>query len=305
MTERVTRELGAVSASPGGLLAIPTDDSTHENRRLSTSSNVTIVENRVDDPEFKPVARRQTFKISRKLSLWEWFTGIFDREALIKKIEKTIEVVHAQGPRDRMIPDSEYIVDVLVSPKINSTKYQSARCLLDTGCLKGNLVTRELVTRLGYVESDFQQATSYESHDAKTLTGEPLHIEAAILLSWHHKSNPDIRDLKLKLADLEAVVENYVHFLDMEKKKHAAKQNKKEIARIESKLPKKRHEIIIKGYELDVKKAEKDGKHAAAQKFKALARKEQEDWEEKYHPKKATTPASSTTDATEEAAKTP
>jgi hypothetical protein len=56
--------------------------------------------------------------------------------------------------------------------------------------LKGNLVTRELVARLGYAESDFQQATPYESHDAKTLTGEPLHIEAAIFLSWHHKSSP-------------------------------------------------------------------------------------------------------------------
>jgi hypothetical protein len=91
-----------------------------------------------------------------------------------------------------MIPESEHIISVLVSPKVDSTKYQQARCLLDTGCLKGNLVTRELVERLGYTESDFQQPTPCESNGAQTLTGEPFNIEAVVFLSWHHSSSPKI-----------------------------------------------------------------------------------------------------------------
>lgn len=89
----------------------------------------------------------------------------------------------------QVLRESEFIVDVLVSPKINSTRHHNVRCLLDTGCLRGNLVTRELVESLGYAELDFQQLTPYEARGAQTLTGEPLSVEGAVFLSWHHGSS--------------------------------------------------------------------------------------------------------------------
>lgn len=76
-----------------------------------------------------------------------------------------------------------------MSPKVDSTKYENVRCLLDTGCFSGNLVTRQLVESLGYIEADLQQPTPFESKGV-TLTGEPFNIEGVIFLSWHHGSSP-------------------------------------------------------------------------------------------------------------------
>ena len=100
-----------------------------------------------------------------------------------------------------MLAGSEFIVTVLVSPRDDGTNYESTRCLLDTGCLSGNLVTRDLVERLGYVESDFEPPTPYESQEGQTLTGERFPIEAAVFLSWHHKSSPVIyRDMRFLIV---------------------------------------------------------------------------------------------------------
>jgi hypothetical protein len=109
-----------------------------------------------------------------------------------------------------MYPQSDFIVNVFVSPKTNSTQYEKARCLLDTGCFSGNLVTRHLVESLGYLEDDLQQPTPLESKGGQTLTGEPFHIEGVIFLSWHHGSSPIIyrkmRFLVVSSAQFEMII---------------------------------------------------------------------------------------------------
>lgn len=85
--------------------------------------------------------------------------------------------------------ESPWIVDVHVSPKINSMEYQKTLCLLDTGCSHGNIVSKEFVDILGFTETDFQELTELERQGGVTVAGEPFPIDAAIFLSWHHNTS--------------------------------------------------------------------------------------------------------------------
>ncbi|KAF1924859.1 uncharacterized protein M421DRAFT_272224 [Didymella exigua CBS 183.55] len=63
---------------------------------------------------------------------------------------------------------------------------------------------------MGYVTSDFQTPTPYESEGARTLTGEPFAVEAAIYLSWHHSSSPitfrQMRFLIISNSEFEMII---------------------------------------------------------------------------------------------------
>lgn len=91
-----------------------------------------------------------------------------------------------------MYPDkrSPFDIDIYVAPKVNSTEDHKTRCLLDTGCLPGNIVSQELVDSLGYVPEDYEPLCYVEKEGAQTATGERLVFDAAILLSWHHNMSP-------------------------------------------------------------------------------------------------------------------
>lgn len=85
--------------------------------------------------------------------------------------------------------ESPFSKTVQVSPRINSTEYVKARCLFDTGCYQGNIVSRSLVERLGYTESDFEPLGIREAHGGQTVTGEQVAVEAVVRLSWHHNTS--------------------------------------------------------------------------------------------------------------------
>lgn len=85
---------------------------------------------------------------------------------------------------------SPFIVDVHVSPKVNSRDHHTTRCLLDTGCLQGNIVSEHLVESLGFTPSDYEPLSSMEKQGGQTMTGEACPVDGAILLSWHHNSSP-------------------------------------------------------------------------------------------------------------------
>ena len=86
--------------------------------------------------------------------------------------------------------ESPFFKTVKVSPRTNSTQYIAARCLFDTGCYQGNIVSRSLVERLGYSEADFEPLSVREAAGGQTVTGEPVAVDAVIRLSWHHNTSP-------------------------------------------------------------------------------------------------------------------
>ena len=86
--------------------------------------------------------------------------------------------------------ESPFFKTVKVSPRTNSTQYIAARCLFDTGCYQGNIVSHSLVERLGYSEADFEPLSIREAAGGQTVTGEPVAVDAVIRLSWHHNTSP-------------------------------------------------------------------------------------------------------------------
>ncbi|KAH6615384.1 hypothetical protein C7974DRAFT_65081 [Boeremia exigua] len=137
------------------------------------------------------VQRQQTFKIGRSVSLMDRVKGVFFPSTLMAKIENSIEVVKSDVPNDEMFhrQPSPWIVDVHVSRKANSRDHHKTLCLLDTGCLHGNIVSKELVETLGFTETDYQELSELERQGGVTMSGEPFLVEAAIFLSWHHNSS--------------------------------------------------------------------------------------------------------------------
>jgi hypothetical protein len=207
-----------VSTSPDGLLAAPSEypfnNSRHRSTSLapslrSTKSNVTIVEDKENRTSVAKtqVLRQQTFKIQRKFDLIDRIKALWDPKGLIRKMETSIECVppnaldedvsaHVLFPfaaNDVQMlnqTESPFIVDVHVSPKLDSTKYHKLRCLLDTGCLQGNIVSQEIVDSLGFTKADYEPLSWKEKQGGQSVTGELLTVDAAILLSWHHNTSP-------------------------------------------------------------------------------------------------------------------
>lgn len=94
----------AVSTSPDGLLAAPSEypfnNSRHRSTSLapsfrSTKSNVTIVEDKENStPVSKAqVFRQQTYKIQRRFSMIDRIKGLWDPKGLVRKMERSIEFV--------------------------------------------------------------------------------------------------------------------------------------------------------------------------------------------------------------------
>lgn len=79
--------------------------------------------------------------------------------------------------------------DVWVSPKHNSSDYHKALCLLDTGCFQTNIVSKQLIEKLGYTEADYEPLGETESSGSTTLSGELITFDGVIRLSWHHNTS--------------------------------------------------------------------------------------------------------------------
>lgn len=156
--------------------------------------------------EKKPLPRQQTFKIRRNFSFWDWCKGLCDREGIMREIRDSIEVIHADDSDEtvsisRVVAshlltnqmfdhkESPFLKTVQISPRTNSFEYVNARCLFDTGCYQGNIVSKSLVERLGYTESDFEPLSAREAHGGQTVTGEQVAVEAVVRLSWHHNTS--------------------------------------------------------------------------------------------------------------------
>lgn len=82
-------------------------------------------------------------------------------------------------------------VHALSSPKAGlAEEHQEARCTFDTGCLQGNIISKEFALKLGYTEADFKPLKSRERNGGTSATGHAHMPEGALYITWYHNSSP-------------------------------------------------------------------------------------------------------------------
>ena len=66
------------------------------------------------------------------------------------------------------------------------------RCLFDTGCAQGNIVSVEFAERLGFTPEDFKQLRAEERFGGISATGHKVEPLGVIKLTWYHKRSVKI-----------------------------------------------------------------------------------------------------------------
>lgn len=94
--------------------------------------------------------------------------------------------------------------------KRNSSEYISARCVLDTGCVQGNIISADLAHRLGFTDIDFQPLTPREEEGGMVATGEVHKVMGTIRVSWFSSTSPKVfntmRFLVSETANVDLVI---------------------------------------------------------------------------------------------------
>lgn len=81
-----------------------------------------------------------------------------------------------------------YALIVSVYPREGNER-TSARCVLDTGCSQGNIISSKLARRLGYNNSNYQPLTSREENGGTVATGHTHKVLGSIRVSWFHETS--------------------------------------------------------------------------------------------------------------------
>lgn len=101
-----------------------------------------------------------------------------------------------------------YIITVSVYPNDKTSDPVKAMCVLDTGCLQGNIISAELARRLGFVE--FQPLSAKESNGGTVATGSIHTVIGAVHVAWYHftatKIFHDMRFLVSETANVDLVI---------------------------------------------------------------------------------------------------
>ncbi|KAI9773864.1 MAG: hypothetical protein M1840_006090 [Geoglossum simile] len=200
---------------------IPGNSST---RRRSTSvassirsarSDITTVDNHSNVPvlDRKAIKRRRTQIAEVKISRWSCFLGfVFGPRIAERAAAATIK--GSDMDEDEDIFGSHGFPWIQTIHMLPSDKagigHQQARCLLDTGCLQGNLVSEEFARKLGYTESDFRPLRPRESNGGTSATGHTHMPKGALHLTWYHNASPrlysDMRFLVSPSQQYEIVI---------------------------------------------------------------------------------------------------
>ncbi|KAI9861067.1 MAG: hypothetical protein M1813_005496 [Trichoglossum hirsutum] len=162
----------------------------------SSRSDITIVDNHSNVPvlDRKAVRRRRTQIAEVKISRLSCFLGFLLGPRITERAAAaTIKCPSIEEDED--IFDSSgcpWIQSVRVLPSKNAgiEEHQQARCMFDTGCLQGNLVSKEFAQKLGYTESDFKPLTSREKNGGTSATGHTHMPEGVLHLTWYHNTSP-------------------------------------------------------------------------------------------------------------------
>lgn len=88
--------------------------------------------------------------------------------------------------------DCPFIMTVSVFARDNQApeRCEQARCIFDTGCAQGNLISLDLARRLGYTK--FEQLKRREKNGGTPVRGDVLKPVGAILVSWYHSTSPQV-----------------------------------------------------------------------------------------------------------------
>ncbi|KAH6674670.1 hypothetical protein B0J14DRAFT_19649 [Halenospora varia] len=159
----------------------------------STRSHVTIVDDRTDDPLLggqKRLQRRYTQALQLKITRLDCLLGLFSPRLIEKRAERRAIIKFSQEeeeeneePFDRK--ECPFIISVKVAQNGSKT-YQETRCLLDTGCLKGNLISKDFAERLGFTSSDYMPLTQREKTGGVFGNGQTFVPVGALLLTWQN-----------------------------------------------------------------------------------------------------------------------
>ncbi|KAF2634168.1 hypothetical protein P280DRAFT_414384, partial [Massarina eburnea CBS 473.64] len=103
--------------------------------------------------------------------------------------------------------DCPYILTVTVWPRLHSENLrQRAKCILDTGCLQGNIISKRLATSLGFTVTEYEQLKPREKTGGITASGHIHHAIGAIRVSWSHGSSTRMMTLmRFLVSDNEKI----------------------------------------------------------------------------------------------------
>ena len=92
-----------------------------------------------------------------------------------------------------------FILTVSVFQRVNSGVEQ-AKCVFDTACLQGNIISSAFARRLGYEE--FQDLKSREEPGGTVATGQIHKVKGAVHVSWFHSASPQVfRDMRFLVSE--------------------------------------------------------------------------------------------------------
>lgn len=188
-----------LSASSG----TPRIDSSHHRSASPVPSFRTTIE---ENPEFvctnAAIKRRRTQVAVVKLSWWDCFKGfLLGPKQLKRKLAATVRMADLEDADVDMFDHKEcpFVLTVSVFPCVSSGVEQ-AKCVFDTACLQGNIISSAFARRLGYKE--FQDLKSREEPGGTVATGQIHKVKGAVHVSWFHSTSPQVfRDMRFLVSE--------------------------------------------------------------------------------------------------------
>ncbi|KAF3038218.1 hypothetical protein E8E11_005933 [Didymella keratinophila] len=152
--------------------------------------------------EKRKLPRQQTLVVRFEPSILDLVKGLFRRNSLKQKFERSITAIESDDMDERMFDRtrSPFDLDVHIAPKLNSTDFRTIRCWFDTCCFQGNIISKQFVDDLGFEEADYEPLTPREELGGQTMNGTIHPVEAAILLTWHHNTGPRYRNMRFLIS---------------------------------------------------------------------------------------------------------
>lgn len=91
-------------------------------------------------------------------------------------------------------------VAVYPCPESEVDQRQEGQCVLDTGCLQGNIISANFARRLGY--RSYEPLKAREENGGTVATGQVHTVLGAVHISWYHTTSPKVfRDMRFLVSE--------------------------------------------------------------------------------------------------------
>jgi len=198
-------------------LCVPDTGASNDSHRRSPSPASTVrtrVELNPDyesewEGEEKVLKRRQTQVTDVPLSWWDCVKGVFfGLEGVRRRLVANVELAAPEAADIDMFDHNVCPFDITVAvfpcPESAVSKRQEGRCILDTGCLQGNIISLTFANQLGYTE--FQPLKPREKGGGTVMNGQVHNVLGAIHISWYHSTSPKVfRDMRFLVSESASV----------------------------------------------------------------------------------------------------